>query len=298
MQDPRIAVMLGFLAAGGACVGSFLNVVAYRLPRRCMSVSKPRSRCPKCTSLIGWRDNIPVVSWLLLRGRCRNCASPISVRYPAVELATAALFVALAHLLPLAPAALIEPAKHAEAWITYLAAATITSGLIALTLIDWDWQILPDPITKGGMLLGPLLLLFAPGLQPATAWLNAVKVAGVPLVESIGVRGVVALHGVLGEVVAGGSLWIIGVLGSKAFGREAMGFGDVKMMAAMGGVLGLWALLALGVAALVGAVVGIAMKGVGRGRYVPFGPFLALGMWTVMLRGEPMLDAWLGLYRF
>ena len=236
MQDPRIAVMLGFLAAGGACVGSFLNVVAYRLPRRCMSVSKPRSRCPKCTSLIGWRDNIPVVSWLLLRGRCRNCASPISVRYPAVELATAALFVALAHLLPLAPAALIEPAKHAEAWITYLAAATITSGLIALTLIDWDWQILPDPITKGGMLLGPLLLLFAPGLQPATAWLNAVKVAGVPLVESIGVRGVVALHGVLGEVVAGGSLWIIGVLGSKAFGREAMGFGDDKMMAAIGGV--------------------------------------------------------------
>jgi leader peptidase (prepilin peptidase)/N-methyltransferase len=151
--------------------------------------------------------------------------------------------------------------------VTYLAAATITSALVALTLIDWDWQILPDPITKGGMLLGPVFLLAAPGLQPNTAWIHAVKVAGIPLVETIGVRGVVALHGVVGEIVAGGSLWVIGALGSRAFGREAMGFGDVKMLAAMGGVLGLWALLALGVAALVGAVVGIAMKGAGRGRY-------------------------------
>ncbi len=222
----------------------------------------------------------------------------ISARYPAVELTTAALFVALAWLLPMRDAAFIRPTEHLGEWATYLAAALITSALVALTLIDWDWQILPDQITIGGMILGPLLLLVAPSLQPATGWLHDLRMGGEPLIDAVGVRGMVALHGVAGEVLAGGSLWMIGVLGAKAFGREAMGFGDVKMIAAMGGILGTWALLALGLAAVVGAIVGIAMKSARRGRYVPFGPFLALGMWAVMLRGEPLLDAWIGLYQW
>lgn len=290
--------MLGFIAVVGACVGSFLNVVAYRLPRQCMSVTKPRSRCPKCTSAIAWYDNLPVVSWLWLKGRCRHCRNSISARYPAVELVTAGLFIAVAKFLPLSDAALVKPLSHGMEWVTYLAASLITSALVALTLIDWDWQILPDQITIGGMVLGPILLLIAPSLQPTTAWLSQVEIGGEPLIQAVGLRGMVALHGVAGEVVAGGSLWLIGVLGAKAFGREAMGFGDVKMIAAMGGVLGTWALLALGLAAIVGAIVGIAMKSARRGRYVPFGPFLALGMWAVMLRGEPLLDAWLGLYQW
>ncbi len=288
--------MLGMVAAIGACVGSFLNVVAYRLPRACMSIVKPRSRCPRCASMIAWYDNLPVLSWLMLRGRCRTCDTRISARYPLVELGVTALFAVVAwRVLPLE--ALRRPAEHGAEWLHFCVAALITSSLIALSLIDLDYLILPDQITKTGIVIGPLLAFLDPAIQP-TLVIKAWTVFGLldrPLETAIGLSGVALVHGVLGALVAGGTLWLIGVCGTWAFKKEAMGFGDVKMIAAMGGVLGFWSLLALVVAVMTGAVVGIVVKLAGKGRYIPFGPFLALGMWIVMLWGVPVLAWWLRL---
>ncbi len=289
---------MGMVASIGACVGSFLNVVAYRLPRECMSIVKPRSRCTRCAHMIAWYDNLPILSWLMLRGRCRACRVGISPRYPLVELFVAALFVVTA-LLVLPHEGWRRPADHATQWLQVGVMALIGSALVALTLIDLDFFILPDEITKSGIVLGPFLAFIAPGIQPSLVlkgW-TVFGLLGTPLETMVGDRGVALIHGVLGAVVAGGTLWLIGVAGTWAFKKDAMGFGDVKMLAAMGGVLGFWSLLALVVAVMTGAVVGIVVRLVSKGRYIPFGPFLALGMWIVMLWGKPLLGWWLGLYR-
>jgi len=284
-------VVLGLL---GACIGSFLNVVAYRLPRECMSVSKPRSRCPRCARPIAWYDNLPVISWLLLlRGKCRGCGLRISVRYPLVELGTAGLFLLVADA-AFAKFTAFEvyrfPMEHPAAWLAYFVMATITAALVVLSLIDIDYFILPDEITKPAILAGPVLAAMAPAMQherfiiaiDAGEWTRQASAAA---------------SGMLGLVVAGGLLWLFGELGSRAFKKPAMGFGDVKMIAAMGGCLGLWALLSLAVASVCGALVGIVLRLATKGKYVPFGPFLAVGMWTVMLWGPEILEVYLGLFR-
>jgi len=277
----------------GACTGSFLNVVVYRLPRECMSVVRPRSRCPRCASAIAWFDNLPVLSWLVLRGRCRSCGSGISFRYPGIELVTAGLFLGLGWLVvPLEGFA--WPFDHGEAWLNWAVMAVITSALIALSFIDLDYRILPDELTKSGIVLGPVLAFLAPQIQhwPEAEFLVTIDAGDwEPRVSAL-------VSGAIGAVVAGGTLWLIGWLGTKAFKKEAMGFGDVKMIAAMGGCLALWALLSLAVAAICGAVIGIAVRAVTRGKYIPFGPFLAVGMWTVMLWGPEILEFYLGIFRF
>jgi leader peptidase (prepilin peptidase)/N-methyltransferase len=283
------------VALVGACVGSFINVVAYRLPRACMSIAKPRSRCPRCSTPIAWYDNLPVLSWLLLKGRCRSCKAPISFRYPLVELIVAAAFVAVA-LVVLPKEALRNPAANGLLWLDWTVRCTITAALVALTLIDLDYLILPDAITKPGIVLGPVLAFLAPGVQPTNV-IGAWNIGGRSLEVQIGDRWVAAIHGVLGAAAGFLLLWFIGWAGSKVFRKPAMGFGDVKMLAAMGGVLGFWAVLALVIASFVGAIVGIAVKMAGKGRYIPFGPFLAVGMWVVMLWGERVFSAWLSLYR-
>jgi leader peptidase (prepilin peptidase)/N-methyltransferase len=279
----------------GACVGSFVNVVAYRLPRACMSIAKPRSRCPRCSTLIRWYDNVPVVSWLLLRGRCRSCKAGISPRYPLVELLVAGLFLAVAWVV-LPREALRSPAGAGASWLDWSVRCFITATLVSLSLIDLDYRILPDAITKPGIAIGPLLAFLAPGVQP-TSVVGAWSLGGPPLETVIGPRFTALAHGVLGAATAWGVLWSIGALGAAVFKKPAMGFGDVKMFAAMGGVLGFWCLLALFVATVAGAIVGIVIKLATKGRYIPFGPFLAIGMWVVMLWGERVFSAWLSLYR-
>jgi leader peptidase (prepilin peptidase)/N-methyltransferase len=281
----------------GACVGSFINVVAYRLPRACMSIAKPRSRCPACSAPIPWRDNLPVAGWLLLRGRCRSCSAPISIRYPLVELLMAVLFLTIAWVV-LPREALRRPGADSNwiPWLDWTVRSLISAALVALSLIDLDFRILPDAITKPGIVLGPVLAFLAPGVQP-TSVVGSWSLGGQALMVLVGPHFTALLHGILGALVAWAVLWSIGWLGSKAFRKPAMGFGDVKMFAATGGVLGFWCLLALLVATVAGAVVGIVFRLATKGRYIPFGPFLAIGMWVVMLWGERVFSAWLSLYR-
>ena len=263
----------------GLCVGSFLNVVIHRLPRimerawkqesaellgvvipeePALSLSKPASRCPHCGHRIRWFENVPLLSWLVLRGRCSACRAPIGVRYPLVELATALLFAGLAARFGAQPALF--------AWCGFVAV------LLTLSAIDWDTTLLPDSLT--------LPLLWAGLIAAAFGWT-------VPLTTAL-----------WGAVAGYLSLWSIYWLFKLTTGKEGMGAGDFKLLAALGAWLG-WSMLlpiVLG-ASLIGAVVGIGMKLSGalrEGRYVPFGPFLAGAGLVVLYAGSERVMDWLG----
>jgi len=233
----------------GALVGSFLNVCITRLPAE-LSVVTPRSRCPRCQMMIAWYDNLPVLSWLLLRGRCRQCREPISVLYPMVELVTAA----------------------AWAWFGWkyglgllgLEGAIFITLLIGIAMTDVREYIIPDEFTIGGLILG---LLFS-------------VTGGVPSV----------LQAVLGGVVGFGLLWLVGAAGTWAFKEEAMGGGDIKMMAMVGAFVG-WqgVLLTVFLGALAGAAVFLPFSLTGRKKLVPFGVFLALGAALAYLWGGDII---------
>jgi leader peptidase (prepilin peptidase)/N-methyltransferase len=267
------------LALFGLCIGSFLNVVIHRLPLMLehgwkqesadllgvsheaappITLSKPRSRCPSCGHAIAWYENIPVASWLWLRGRCSACKARISARYPLIELATAVLFGLVGWRFGAEPVVL--------AWCFFCAV------LVALAAIDWDTTLLPDNMT--------LPLLWAGIVAAALGWT-------LPLPESI-----------WGAVAGYLSLWSVYWLFKLATGKEGMGFGDFKLLAALGAWLG-WKMIlpiVLG-ASIIGAIVGIAMKlssSLREGRYVPFGPFLAGAGLLVLFAGRPRVLGWLG----
>lgn len=284
-------VFLTFLGLAGACIGSFMNVVVYRLPRECMFIARPRSRCTACATPIAWYDNIPILSWLLLRARCRHCKTHISARYVSVEIVVAAWFVLSAWHQLCADGADDILAASGERWITWGVQALIFVCLLALSLIDFDHRILPDELTIGGMVLGPVLAFLAPSFQHGRSFVKGVL--GWDLAPNL----LAVADGLLGMLAAAGVLWGVGWLGAKAFRREAMGFGDVKMFGAMGAVLGMWVFLALVVASLTGALIGVVSMCLGQGRQIPFGPFLAVGMLVVMFAGPWLLELWLGLAR-
>ena len=267
------------LALLGLCIGSFLNVVIHRLPlmlerswriesaemlgveaevAQAITLSRPRSRCPACGHTIRWYENIPLVSWLGLRGRCAGCGTRISVRYPLIELLTALLFALVAWRFGPTPVALL--------WCGFVAV------LVALAGIDWDTTFLPDNLT--------LPLLWAGLVASALGWT-------LPLPEAV-----------WGAVAGYLSLWSVYWLFKLTTGKEGMGFGDFKLLAALGAWLGLKMILPIVLAAsIVGAAVGIVMKlsaSLREGRYVPFGPFLAGGGLLVMLSGPGRVLGWLG----
>ncbi len=266
------------LALFGLCVGSFLNVVIHRVPlilergwkmesadllgvahdeTPAITLSTPRSRCPSCGHGIRWYENIPVASWLWLRARCSACRAPISVRYPFVELATAALFGLVGWHFGAQPVALV--------WCAFCAM------LVALAGIDWDTTLLPDNIT--------LPLLWAGVVVAALGWT-------IPLGDAV-----------WGAVAGYLSLWSVYWAFKLATGKEGMGFGDFKLLAALGAWLG-WKMIlpiVLG-ASIIGAIVGIAMKmssALREGRYVPFGPFLAGAGLVVLFAGQERVLGWL-----
>jgi len=227
---------------------------------KALGIARPASHCPACGHQIRWFENIPLLSWLALRGRCSACGTAISMRYPLIEVLTAALFAGVAWKLGPQPAALL--------WCAAMAV------LVALSAIDWDTTVLPDALT--------LPLLWAGLVLAALGWLP-----GVSLGASLG-----------GAVAGYLSLWSVYWLFKLVTGKEGMGYGDFKLLAALGAWLGASAILPIVLfASVLGAVVGIGMKfsgGLREGRFVPFGPFLAGGGIAVLLIGLPTVLSWMG----
>lgn len=252
MIDNGIVAFIGGLF--GAVIGSFLNVCIVRWPAE-QSVVKPRSRCPKCGYQITWADNVPMVSWLLLGGKCRSCKEPISVLYPVVELVTALLWAWMAWTHGLT----------AEA----LSGALFCTILLGIAMTDAREYIIPDEFTIGGLVLG---LLFA-AAGGASALLTAV----------------------IGATVGFGVLWLVGVAGTWVFKEEAMGGGDIKMMAMVGAFLG-WqgVLLTIFLGALAGTVIFLPMTLSGKKKLVPFGVFLAMGGVLTYVVGPTILTWYRG----
>jgi leader peptidase (prepilin peptidase) / N-methyltransferase len=306
LPAPELFLSPWVLALLGLCVGSFLNVVVHRWPLMmerewwlgvarqlqdseshqrvlneplppsaqamgstlqtslealpALSLARPRSRCPSCGHGITWRENVPLVSWLLLRGKCSACGTRISARYPFVELLTGVLFAAVGLRFGAQPLALL--------WCGAVAV------LVALAAIDWDTTLLPDDLT--------LPLLWAGLLAGVLGW------TALPLPAAL-----------IGAAAGYLSLWSIYWLFKLTTGKEGMGYGDFKLLAALGAWLG-WQMLlpiVLG-ASVIGAVVGIWMKYVSNslreGRYVPFGPFLAGSGIVVLLAGPERVMRWMG----
>ena len=253
MADELLVVTVAALL--GLMVGSFLNVCIVRLPAN-QSVVRPRSRCPRCEKPIAWYDNIPVLSWLLLRGKCRGCALPISPMYPAVELLTGLIWALMAWRHPL----------ELEA----LRGALFFTLLLGITLTDVREYIIPDEFTWGGLAIG-LLFSLAGGLTTL-------------------------LPALIGAITGFGILWLIGVVGHLVLKEEAMGGGDVKMMAMVGAFVG-WqgVLLTIFLGALLGTIIFLPLSLLGRRKLVPFGVFLSLGAAVTWLAGSAII-AWYRAY--
>ncbi len=284
-----------FAFALGACVASFLNVCIWRLPRE-ESVVTPPSHCPRCNAPIRWYQNIPIVSWCALRGRCANCREPISPRYVIVETLGGALFLlaylqwAMPFFLGAAPALGMVRLAHLAAvpvfWLVF-------AGLILGSFIDLDHFYLPDRVTIGGMALGVPLSALVPELQGGGRWVCAL----VPALRG-GAAWLPALVSSLAGLAFGfGFLWLVGFTFSKIVKKDALGFGDVKLIGAIGAFFGPGAaLFAILVSSFTGALVGLVLIARGKAKLggftaVPYGPFLALGAVTWMFWG-PRICAW------
>jgi leader peptidase (prepilin peptidase)/N-methyltransferase len=237
----------------GLMAGSFLNVVIYRVPLG-GSVVKPRSFCPGCGRTIKWYENVPVLSWLALRGNCRGCGVKISPRYPAIELLGGLLAVLAVHL--------------QGDWVNAAFAYAFLMALLAITMIDWDHRIIPDQISLPFIAVGLVWSLFNPSLS---------------LVSSAA-----------GALAGGGSLWLVGILYKKMRKTDGMGGGDVKLMAMIGTFLGIGLVLpVILIASFIGSVYGISlMRRGGDGQTaVAFGSFLAPAAAFCMVFG-PAILAW------
>ena len=274
-------VLAFFSFALGACVASFLNVVVWRVPRG-ESIVSPPSHCPRCNAPIKWWQNIPIVSWLALRGKCANCRAPISPRYIFVEALGGCLFLAAFLWLWLPEVPLWVSVMHLLVMWTWIAL------MIAGAFIDFDHQLLPDFTTVGGMALGVAESL-------ALVCFNLVHGDGAG--ASMWLRLYPFLFSIGGLVFGFGLLWLIRYVGSRAFKREAMGMGDVFLMGAVGALFGPVAVLfTLVMSSIVGSVAGLSMLAMSKtrlGRFVeiPYGPYICLGCLAWMFAG-PEIVGW------
>jgi leader peptidase (prepilin peptidase)/N-methyltransferase len=258
MPLPVVFYIFAFVL--GAVVGSFLNVCIYRLPAE-KSIVFPPSSCPLCGYQIRWFDNIPIISFLLLRAKCRSCKAPISWRYPLVEalngLLTLLLFVKYGPTLP------------------FLVLFIFSSALVVITFIDLDHQIIPDEISLPGIVVGFIFAFFLPW----SGWLNSL----------------------LGILLGGGSLFLVAWGYEKLTGKEGMGGGDIKLLAMMGAFLGWRSILFIIFAAsLVGSVIGVTAMMIQKkdGKLaIPFGPFLAFGALLYIFYGRQIMQWYLSIGR-
>jgi len=283
-----LAPPVNYIFAGilGAVIGSFLNVVIHRLPLE-ESIVFPNSKCPSCEAVIAFYDNVPVLSYVLLGGRCRACKEQISPRYPSVELLTALLFIAVAWRDGITPALAFD--------------LVFVSALVALIFIDAEHMILPNAITYPGVAFAIVARLALPYLmgQPHfddLPWLMDGALKGWPLwAASLG-------GAFLGALIGGGSLWLMGWTWEKLRGIEAMGLGDVKMMFMVGAYLG-WRLtiVTIFLSVLSGSVIGVLLM-MRQGRkdlqmLLPFGVFLGIGSIIALLTGVHLVEWYAGQFR-
>jgi leader peptidase (prepilin peptidase) / N-methyltransferase len=241
----------------GSIIGSFLNVCVYRLPKG-KSIVTPASHCPKCAKIIQWYDNIPLISYIILRGHCRSCKAAISFRYFIIELLTALVLTALFTVFGLS-------AK-------FFAYSIMSCGLIVATFVDFETSEIPDEVSMGGLIVGLILA------------------AAMPSVFGAASRGHALLASVLGAAAGGAIIYITGFLGELIFKKEAMGGGDVKLMAMIGSFLG-WklALFVFFVAPLFGSIVGIILKIKSGRETIPYGPYLSLAALVAVFFGERII---------
>jgi leader peptidase (prepilin peptidase)/N-methyltransferase len=268
-------MIFGIVLLFGLIVGSFLNVCIARIPLE-SSIISPPSHCPRCNTPIRWYDNIPLVSFAVLRGRCRTCAQRISWRYPLVELLNGLLFLW----------AIFEFGFTGEAILVM----ALCSTLVVITFIDLDHQIIPDVITYPGMVIG---LGVAPFFMSTLAVPLSFGLGAV--LPPMGQYGTAFLNAFIGLVLGGAPLYLIGLLWEKLRKVEAMGGGDVKFMAMVGSFLG-WkgAFLTIMLGAVSGSIVGVALillKKHQADKVIPFGPFLAFGTLLTLFMG-PEIIAW------
>ncbi len=249
----------------GACIGSFLNVVIYRMPAG-KSVVHPRSQC-KCGKFIAWYDNIPILSWFILRGKCRHCGEKFSFRYPAIEAATALLFVGL---------------WNVGGWPVGIVWIVFAGLMIPAAFIDLDTMEIPDTFSIGGFIAGILLSTLVPAI-------HGIAPSGYLMID--GVRG--ATEGLLGAFVGSGLILWVALVAEAILKKEAMGFGDVKLMGAIGAFCG-WqgAVFAFFGGAVIGCLLLLVCWPLMRsnkeeGNRIPFGPALALGGVLYLLLAKP-----------
>jgi leader peptidase (prepilin peptidase)/N-methyltransferase len=262
-----LIVFFGF----GASVGSFYNVIVYRMPRG-ISLVKPPSHCPLCKKRIPLRYNLPIIGWIWLRGKSACCKQPISIIYPIGEalcglLGALALFSAMGFSLDFT-----QPVQAPETWALALTMFWLLLGAYPVCAIDFKYKLIPDSISVGGVVAGLLLSLIPGGVTP--------------------------LQSLLGAVLAGGGLYLLGWAATKLLKKDAMGFGDVKLLAGYGALMGITgAVETLLLAALLGILVMVpygkyaAKKGLDDGSgQIPFGPFLAVAAPVICLWGNTLLD--------
>jgi len=263
----------------GTLTGSFLNVCVYRLPRG-FALHWPPSHCPFCNENVRWYDNVPIVSYLLLGRRCRFCGIRISPRYAVVEGLTGVLFAYLA--------------SHYLCWPTLDYArmgvyTVVTCALVVASFVDFEFRIIPDEVSIPGAFLAPLAAFVWPHLHDI-----AEPLLVHPIAQTIGIAGsprlAALLASLLGMGAGAGVIWSLGVVGKVLFHKEAMGFGDVKLMAFVGAIAG-WRLVLLGimVGSCIGAVVGIAALIRSKDTRMPFGPYLSLGSLIALLHSHDLV---------
>jgi leader peptidase (prepilin peptidase) / N-methyltransferase len=264
----------------GACIGSFLNVCIYRIPRE-ESIIAPGSHCPKCNRPIAWTDNIPLLSWIALRARCRHCGARISPRYVLVEALVAVLFLLVWLKFGMAPGTRPIGLVPVTAWALVPVYWTLVSGLVLGTFVDFEHMIIPDRVSLGGIVLGLGLSALLPSMHGVATMKDSVFASA------------------LGAAVGWGSLWAVAVVGQLIFRKEAMGFGDVKLLGAIGAFLG-WrgVLFTIVGSSLFGSIVGLALVCTGRRAMqsrIPYGPYLALAALVWMYWGQTIWQQYLRL---
>ncbi len=264
MDNVIISSVMFFI---GSMIGSFLNVCIVRLPLE-KSVVFPGSHCTSCQASVKWFDNVPLISWLLLRGKCRQCGAKISFRYWLVELLTGLIFLGFYQY-------------YGLQWLL-LPYLVMVSGFIVATFVDFEYRIIPDEVSIGGIIAGVVLSLFVPQMHGVTSPFLGVGLS------------------LLGVLIGGGSIYVMGMIGDFIFKKETMGGGDVKLLGMIGAFLG-WklAILTFFIAPFFGAIYGIIEKIRTKDSMIAYGPFIIMGALVSLFWGYPIIDFIItgGIYR-